>query len=236
MSASQDQLLRIVKKRKTSFMTEAQKGKPLYGYAIEPGKLKKVRWDKMPASANVMIVSVGSDPKLSFPKTLGKSLGRIEFIEAKTETRPEGRIVPTIKKEAFQPGAKARALLRGVEIVEQDLKASGGAFGLEDVSKLMHGVTRQAIHKRVNEGSLLAVPGPSNRNVYPVVQFMADGTPVEGLKEVREALGTKSPWMFLNFLINAEPRLGDKKPIDLLRAGKLDAVLEVARRVGVQGA
>jgi hypothetical protein len=225
-----------MKKTRPSFMAEARKGKPLYAFAIEPKKLKSVRWDKMPASANVVIVSVGDNPELGMPKTLGKSLGRFQFVAAGTKTQKAKPAAPAIQEGAFQPGARARALLRGAEIVEQDLRASGGAFGLEDVCKLMHGVTRQAIHKRVSEGSLLAVRGPSNRNVYPVVQFATDGTPVEGLKEVREALGTRNPWMLLNFLVNAEHRLGDKKPIDLLKAGKLDAVLEAARRVGVQGA
>ena len=88
----------------------------------------------------------------------------------------------------------------------------------------------------LGEGRLLAVPGPSNRSVYPVAQFRDDGRPAEGLKEVREALGTRNPWMLLNFLVNAEPRLNNRKPIDLLRSGRLDAVLEVARRVGAQGA
>ncbi len=100
----------------------------------------------------------------------------------------------------------------------------------------MHNISRQAVHNRVRTGSLLAVPGPSNRATYPVVQFMPDGRPVEGLKEVREALDTESAWMVLNFLVNPEPKLRGKKPIDLLKAGRIDEVVEAARRVAVQGA
>ena len=73
-------------------------------------------------------------------------------------------------------------------------------------------------------------------NIYPVAQFNSDGKPVAGLKEVRDALGSRSPWMLLNFLVNPDARLDNSKPIDLLRAGKLDAVVEAARHVGIQGA
>lgn len=34
--------------------------------------------------------------------------------------------------------------------------------------------------------------------------------------------------MILNFLVNDEPRLDNRKPIDLLKAGKLNRVIEAA--------
>jgi hypothetical protein len=40
----------------------------------------------------------------------------------------------------------------------------------------------------------------------------------------------------LNFLINPESRLGGRKPIDLLKAGEIESVVEAARRMGRQGA
>ena len=42
--------------------------------------------------------------------------------------------------------------------------------------------------------------------------------------------------MLLDFLVNPEARLDNRKPIDLLRAGNLETVVEAARRVGIQGA
>ena len=148
------------------------------------------------------------------------------------QTEPEAD--PTA--DAYLPDARARALLRGIKVVEQDLKASGGAFTLEQVKELMHGISRQAVSNRVIGGTLLAVRGPNNRATYPVVQFMPDGQPVEGLKEVRDALATANTWTVLNFLVNPEPKLGGRKPIDLLKAGGIDEVVEAARRVGTQGA
>jgi len=42
--------------------------------------------------------------------------------------------------------------------------------------------------------------------------------------------------MLLNFLVNLDARLDNRKPIDLLRAGKLEAGVEAARHFGIQGA
>ena len=141
-----------------------------------------------------------------------------------------------IAQSAFEPNAKARALLLGLEIAQEDLKAAGGAYDLDQVCALLQGVSRQRVERRVREGSLLAVPGPSNRRRYPVIQFMDDGSVVDGLKELHEALAFSSPWSVLNYLINPDDRLDGERPIDLLRRGELGRVLESARRVGTQGA
>ncbi|KAB0538137.1 pyruvate/2-oxoglutarate dehydrogenase complex dihydrolipoamide acyltransferase (E2) component [Pseudochrobactrum saccharolyticum] len=141
-----------------------------------------------------------------------------------------------VAKEAYQPDARALALLRGVEIAQQDLREAGGAYTLEQVRLLLQGISRQAVDKRVQDGSLLAVPGPGNRRAYPTIQFLNDGSIVAGLKAVRQALGSANPWFLLNFLSRPDERLNGKKPIELLHRGETDAVLEAARLNGLQGA
>ena len=141
-----------------------------------------------------------------------------------------------IKSDAFQPNARARAILRGREYAEADLRAAGGAFDLDEVRKLLNGVSRQAVDKRVAEGALLVVPGPSGHRRFPTLQFNADGTPVVGLREVCRALNFVSPWAVLNFLCNANDALGGRAPIEVLRGGDVDRVVQAAVGVGVQGA
>ena len=51
-------------------------------------------------------------------------------------------------------------------------------------------------------------------------------------RTLQEPTFTNSPWMLLNFLVNADPHLDNKKPVDLLKAGNLDAVIEAAHRMG----
>lgn len=123
-----------------------------------------------------------------------------------------------------------------MKIAEADLREAGGAYTLRDLRTLLHGVSRQRIDQQVREGALLAVPGPSNRRVYPTIQFQADGSIVKGLKAVREALPTQNPWAVVNFLARPDDRLNGRKPIDLLRNGEIDAVLGAARSVDQQGA
>jgi len=51
--------------------------------------------------------------------------------------------------------------------------------------------------RRVRERTLLAVPGPSNRRLYRTLQFNRDGSVVDGLKPVLDALPTRNPWSAL---------------------------------------
>lgn len=142
---------------------------------------------------------------------------------------------PAINASAFEPSSRAKALLKGVQIAQNDLKEAGGAYDLDQVRILMNGISRQMIDRKVREGNLLAVPGPSNRRAYPTVQFTPDGTVVAGLKAVQDALPTDNPWAILNFLVHPDPRLNGRKPIDVLKTGEIDLVVDAARRVGQQG-
>jgi ribosomal protein S19 len=150
-------------------------------------------------------------------------------------------VIKVVERRALAPsayalGPRARALLKGVEIAEEDLRNSGGSYDLEQVRLLLHGVSRQRVDSRVRDGSLLAVPGPSNKRRYPAVQFDDDGAVVEGLRQTQNALPTKNGFAVLNFLVRPEDRLGGRRPIDLLKAGEVDLVVEAARRLGEQGA
>jgi hypothetical protein len=141
-----------------------------------------------------------------------------------------------MEENAFAPSARARAILRGIQIAEDDLRRSGGSYDLSQVRRLLHGVSRQSVEKRVREGSLLAVTGPNNKRFYPVVQFKEDGTLVEGLQRLQETLATRSGFAVLNFLVNPDVRISNRKPIDLLKLGELTTVIEAARGWGEQGA
>lgn len=212
----------------------------LYSHAKKRDAAKLARDMGLPVGASVAIVP--SDAHV------GKKLRQLGFIPFNrlrrfTENVSEGanaqresRQNAVVDKSAFEPDARSRALLMGVKMAQEDLRNAGGSYDLESVRALMRGISRQRIDRRVREGSLLAVSGPSNRRRYPTVQFAHDGAVVEGLKEVQDALPTRNAWSVLNFLVNPESRLGGRKPIDLLKAGEIESVVEAARRIGQQGA
>ena len=195
----------------------------------KPAGLKNVA---LPPDAAVAIVSKSGTTLQKLRQRHKKLFGYQVRYFSKTRTAK-----PTVvNKAAFEPDARALAVLQGVRIAQEDLRRSGGAYDLEQVRTLMRGISRQAIDKRVQEGSLLAVPGPSNHRSYPTLQFNLDGSVVDGLKAIHEALPTDNPWTVLNFLAQPDDRLNGRKPIDLLKEGKVELVVEAARRMAQQGA
>lgn len=190
----------------------------------------------LPAGAKVAIVSSKPESVQTIRKIVRGRLAGVAEVFAREPGRRVAVKKPFVDRSAFEPDARSRAMLEGVRIAQEDLRDAGGAYDLEQVRTLMRGVSRQAIDKRVQEGSLLAVPGPSNRRSYPTLQFNRDGNVVAGLKAVRDALQTSNPWAMLNFLSRPDHRLGDRKPIDLLKAGDIALVIEAAERHGEQGA
>lgn len=141
----------------------------------------------MPVGAEVAVVSSRPETTQKITETLGKRVKNATRVV--TSGSPAGKKT-VINQAAFEPDARSLALVEGVRIAQKDLEEAGGAYDLDQVRTLMQGVSRQAVDKRVNDGSLLAVPGPSNRRAYPTLQFNRDGSIVSGLKEVRQALPT----------------------------------------------
>ena len=205
-------------------------------FTMKRDAIKSLAGFKLPAGAEFAIVSSKPESVQAIRKSVGGRVGRVREMVVKEARRERVGGEALVDRTAFEPDARSRAMLEGVRIAQEDLRDAGGAYDLEQVRTLMRGVSRQAIDKRVQDGSLLAVPGPSNRRSYPTLQFNRDGTVVPGLKAVREALQTSNPWTVLNFLSHPDDRLDRRKPIDLLKSGNTELVIEAARRHGEQGA
>ncbi|MGI8397567.1 hypothetical protein ACRYWZ_14400 [Agrobacterium deltaense] len=225
---------------KTSKTTSKTPNGIMTMFVLDANPFEGVAGFQLPAGARLAVVTSKPETASSVARTVGKRFRGNSMVVrrmrqlARAKERTE--TTSTVNKTAFEPDARSQAVLQGVRIAQNDLKAAGGAYDLEQVRTLLHGVSRQAVDKRVQEGSLLAVPGPSNRRCYPTLQFNRDGSVVAGLKEVQDALPVESPWAVLNFLARPDDRLGGKKPIEVLREGNLPLVLEAANRYGEQGA
>lgn len=125
------------------------------------------------------------------------------------------------------------AKLRGVEAQRRLLEIEGGTLSADEAGALMS-VSRQAVDKARRAGRLLALP-LGRRHRYPAWQF-GDQKTIDGLREVLAALPEASPWTKVAFFLSRNTRLDDKRPVDLLRKGKLEDVLRAARAYGQHGA
>jgi hypothetical protein len=128
----------------------------------------------------------------------------------------------------------AAARLRGLGVRERLLAVEGGAITSEEAGQVL-GVTRQAIDNRRKRGTLLAVPLGRRGYRYPAWQFGPDGV-LPGLDRVLKALGETGPWTQMVFMLNGNAWLDDRRPLDALRAGEIDAVVMAASQYGEQSA
>jgi hypothetical protein len=127
----------------------------------------------------------------------------------------------------------AKAKIRGLLAKPKLLEAENGSVSAEEAAQML-GITRQAVDKRRKQGKLIALPaGRSHR--YPAWQF-ADGKTLPGLESVLKALSVRDPWMQAAWMLNGNFGLEGDRPLDRLRAGKMDAVLAAAALYGEQGA
>lgn len=219
-------------------LRQAATGQFVYAYKVKGGA-RALEQITPPKDATLVIIPEGAaDQQYLESSGLVERYGQVRVQDAKGRVvePAQSKASKVIDAEAFEPSAKARALLRGVRTAQEDLKCAGGAYELDEVRALLNGVSRQAVEKRVREGSLLVVPGPSNRRRFPTVQFTDEGEVAPGLRELRDALPFQNPWAVLNYLVNPEDRLGGRRPIDALKAGDVNEVVEAARRLGQQGA
>src|SRR5260221_8876064 len=142
-----------------------------------------------------------------------------------------GALGPGADPNAADPIAVAR--LRGALIRDQVLAGPDMLTAAQLAATL--GVQRQTVDNWRKAGKLLALGRGRRGYIYPAWQ-VRDHRPLAGLRAVLAALGPDDPWRAHRFLTSPEPRLADRVPIDMLRAGEVDAVVQAAARFGEQGA
>lgn len=127
--------------------------------------------------------------------------------------------------------AETKARLRGRLAMDKLLHAEGGTVGATEAANLLGGVRRQAVAKARASGRLLGIK-VGNAYQYPIWQFQQGGI-LPGLREVLAVLPDEE-WMRLEFFLQAHYGLQEQRPLDLLLAGRISDVLEVARTQGQQ--
>jgi hypothetical protein len=120
-----------------------------------------------------------------------------------------------------------RAYLRGLDARQQLAEAEGGSWGSEEVGRLLQ-ISKTAVLKRLAAARLLAWREERLQALrFPQWQFDAHGRVLNGLEDVLEILNRDErldDWGKILFFLQEKPSLRGRRPLDLLREGKLKEV------------
>ena len=121
----------------------------------------------------------------------------------------------------------ARATVRGLEVRQQLAEAEGGSLSSEETARLLR-ISKTAVLKRLDAGRLLAWREERLQAArFPHWQFDAHGHVLAGLEEVLAILNQDErldAWAKVLFFLQEKTSLADRRPLDLLRAGRLQEV------------
>ena len=148
-------------------------------------------------------------------------------------------VTHTLNRLATNAGAGAvmsaiemKARMRGFSRHREMLQSAGGTCSADEAARRM-AMSKPAVLERAAKGRLLALRGTKqNAVLFPVFQFAdsPDGL-VPGFQQVMLELGAQpalDSWAKCNFLLSPRDTLDGKAPIDLLRQGKVEAVVALA--------
>lgn len=113
------------------------------------------------------------------------------------------------------------------------IKRAGGALSATQAGQLLGAVTRQAVEKRRERGTLLAVQ-MHGEYFYPLCQFDGDEV-IEGLPSVLRAFTVKNEWTQLSVLLAEHDALDGRTVLQALEAGNVAAAVDVANSFGNTG-
>ncbi len=128
----------------------------------------------------------------------------------------------------------ANARLRGLKVKQELLEANGGCITVEEVASIL-GISRQAVDKRRRANKLIGINRGKHAIVYPIWQFNSQSV-IEGLETVLAHLQDYDPWMQIAFMLEQNPRLEGKTPLEELHSKHIEQVLSAVRVFGEQGA
>jgi hypothetical protein len=123
-----------------------------------------------------------------------------------------------------------RAVARGLTVRDAIKEQEGGHISAEGAGRVL-GISKPAVLERFKKGQLLGWREPRQGAVrFPVWQF-ADGGLLAGLLEVLAILAQApgiDEWGKIIFFLNRRNSLKGKRPLDLLRQGKVSTIKRLA--------
>jgi hypothetical protein len=131
---------------------------------------------------------------------------------------------PEVSTVRIDPLAKARA--RGMSL-RQRILTRDDMLTLAEAAQAL-GLTPPAVNDRFRAGKLIALEAGARGRRYPAWQFEDEvaGRPLEAVLQVLKGLNS---WTSYRFFTTPDSALEDETPLEVLRRGDIEAVIEAAK-------
>jgi hypothetical protein len=101
---------------------------------------------------------------------------------------------------------------------------AGPVLGPSDLER-EYGIKRSTLHEWQQRGAVIGLLKGERKHVFPVDQFV-DGRPVQGMSRVMKIIqNPRAAWLWLT---RPHPNSEGRPPLDLLKDGRVDAVVAAA--------
>ena len=125
--------------------------------------------------------------------------------------------------------AKNWVLASGILARKELEQAEGGSLSSEEVAELLGLKHRPSVAYKRKSRELIAWRVTAGKWRYPRWQFTTNGI-LPGIKECLKALSTDTGFGAMLFFLSPRHSLEGKRPLDLLRDGKIKEAVAVAER------
>jgi hypothetical protein len=126
--------------------------------------------------------------------------------------------------------ADVQALIAAGDVRKAELiEMAGGLLTSQAVASLLN-IPEQSIEERRKAGTIIAVKAGDDHG-YPACQFGLNGM-VPGLSEALAVMPMRADWMRLEWLLVADDALDGLSPLESLRVGCVEEVIDIARAQG----
>jgi hypothetical protein len=137
---------------------------------------------------------------------------------------PPGERDPTVTLDAALAAARRRGARHVATILKQQDMIPGRAFAA------LIGTSAETVNQKRKLGDLLGLEGATRGVRFPKWQLTDDGRPLPGLRSLFEILGG-DPWTVFRFLTQKHNELAGETALQVMKAGRIEAVQAVARNL-----
>lgn len=159
----------------------------------------------------------------------------LKSVDALRVLRRVGETLPVAEADAGAAFEKARLRSLGVEDELRSLE--GGGLSDAEFARRLGLTSRETVRNYRAKGRIFAWEKGARNLRYPAWQIH-QRTLLPGLDQVLVILNERdlSPLALVNYFLSVSEELGGRRPLDLLREGRIEDVTTHARRYGQIGA